>query len=176
MKRAISVFSILMVLAASLVAKERDKESDILDARAALEAFLDADTSLAAELEETAGYAVFEDVGKGGFIIGGSHGWGVVFDNTGNPIGSTELTQVTVGFQAGGQSFSELILFESRLALRNFQRGNFTMSAQATAVAASAGAAASAPYANGVKILTLVKGGLMYEASVGGQKFEYADY
>ena len=130
------------------------------------------DESLVPWFENSVGYAVFPNVGKGGFGIGGAHGKGVLFVDQ-KPIGETELAQVTVGLQLGGQSFVEFIFFEDNIALENFKKGNFELSAQASAVAVTLGAAATADYEKGVAIFTMEKGGLMYEASVGGQKFDY---
>jgi len=170
-----TVLAVLIIILAASCVSAGEKETAIADARAALDAFKGQDSSLIAELEKAAGYVVFNSVGKGGFVVGGAHGKGVVFQK-GNPLGSAELTQVTVGLQLGGQTFSELILFQTEQALRDFQKSSFSLSAQATAVAATSGAAATAPYANGVKIITMAKGGLMYEASLGGQQFKYTSY
>ena len=79
---------------------------------------------------------------------------------------------MTFGFQAGGQAYSEFIFFEDDLALANFRRGNYELGAQASAVAITAGASADANFNAGVAIFTQAKGGLMYEATVGGQKFK----
>lgn len=120
----------------------------------------------------SAGYAVFPTVGKGGIGVGGAHGKGLVI--VGDKVdGKTSMTQVTVGFQLGGQTYSEFIFFKDKVALGHFQRGNFELGAQASAVAATAGASADAAYDKGVAIFTNTKAGLMYEASVGGQKFKY---
>jgi lipid-binding SYLF domain-containing protein len=173
MKKA--VFAVLILLALSLPAGADEKSEAVADARAALNAFKLQDGTLAPELSRIAGYAVFNTVGKGGFVVGGARGEGVVFTRD-TPLGTAVLTQVTVGFQLGGQTFSELILFQSEQALRDFQKSEFSLSAQAAAVAATSGAAATAPYTNGVKILTMVKGGLMFEASVGGQQFQYKSF
>src|SRR5262249_36587384 len=86
------------------------------------------------------------------------------------PVGQVKLAQVTIGFQAGGQAYSELILFEDKTSLDNFKKGNFELSAQASAVAITAGASANAKYEKGVMVLTMAKGGLMYEATVGRQQ------
>ena len=91
----------------------------------------------------------------------------------GEPIGRTSLTQATVGWQIGVQNFSQVIFFQDEAALRTFQRGNFEFSAQATAVLATAGAAATTSYERGVAVFMMVRGGLMAEATIGGQKFEY---
>lgn len=146
--------------------KEIDRAND------AVREFKHADEGLVERFESSAGYAVFPNVGKGGFGIGGAHGTGILFVK-GQPVGETELKQVTVGLQFGGQAFREVIFFEDDIALGNFQKGNFELSAQVSAVAVTLGASADAGYDKGVAIFTMAKGGLMYEATVGGQKFEY---
>lgn len=140
------------------------------------------------------GFAIFPTIGKGGIGIGGARGKGKVYSQ-GTPIGKTTMTQITVGLQLGGQAYSQIIFFESAEALKQFTSGNFEFSAQATAVAITAGASAgastgggasagasggkndasttSAGYRKGMAIFTVAKGGLMYEASLGGQKFSY---
>jgi len=118
------------------------------------------------------GYAVFPSVGKAGFGIGGARGKGYVYER-GSLIGRSTLTQVTVGLQFGGQAYREVIFFKDKTALDDFTRGSFELSAQATAVALKSGVAANLAYNGGVAIVTMAKGGLMYEASVGGQKFSY---
>lgn len=119
-------------------------------------------------------YAVFPKVGKGGFIIGGAYGKGIVIrgDTT---LGTTSLTQGTIGAQIGGQVYSQYIMFRDETALNHFRRGNFEFGAQVSAVAITLGASADANYDGGVAIFTLAKGGLMAEASIGGQKFKYQD-
>jgi lipid-binding SYLF domain-containing protein len=90
----------------------------------------------------------------------------------GAPTAFVSMTQLTVGFQLGGQAYSEFIFFKDDLALQDFKRGNYELGAQVSAVAVTAGASADADYSGGVAIFTQAKGGLMYEASVGGQKFK----
>jgi lipid-binding SYLF domain-containing protein len=140
------------------------------------------------------GYAVFPTIGKGGIGVGGAHGKGRVYEK-GKYIGDTSMTQVTVGFQLGAEGFSEIIFFENQRALQDFTKGNFEFGAEAQAVAITAAANAkadttgssagvsggkndaktkSAGYHDGMATFTVAKGGLMYEASVGGQKFSYA--
>jgi hypothetical protein len=113
-------------------------------------------------------------VAKGGIGIGGAHGKGIVIlgDKT---IGDTSLSQFTIGLQLGGQVYAEFIMFKDVTALGNFQRGNFEMGAQLSAVALTAGASLDAAYDDGVAVFTVAEGGLMFEASVGGQKFKYSD-
>lgn len=122
-----------------------------------------------------AGYAVFPTVGKGGMAVGGAYGTGVLYER-GRAVGTTTLTQVTVGFQLGGQAYSEIIFFETDQALADFKGGQFAIAAEASAVALASGASANAKYEQGVAIVTATKGGLMYEASVGGQKFSYEPF
>jgi lipid-binding SYLF domain-containing protein len=119
-----------------------------------------------------AGYAVFPKVGKGGIGIGGAHGKGLVIVND-KAIANTSLSQVTVGFQLGGQVYAQFVFFEDTTSLGHFQRGNFEMGAQASAVAVTLGASADADYDQGVAVFTQVGGGLMYEATISGQKFKY---
>jgi lipid-binding SYLF domain-containing protein len=139
------------------------------------------------------GYAVFPTIAKAGVGVGGARGSGRVYEQ-GKHVGDTTATQLSVGLQLGGQAFSEIIFFEDKRALDEFRSGNFEFGAQASAVAITAGASAStgttgstagasgtkenattrAPgYYKGMAIFTVAKGGLMYEASIGGQKFSY---
>jgi len=157
----------------ALVAFEPDPNSEmqLAVAKAILDAKND-DPDIARFFKESAGVAVFPNVGKGGFGIGGAHGKGLVLVND-QVVGKTSLSQLTVGLQIGGQVYAEFIFFKDEVALGHFQRGNFELNAQASAVVVTAGASADADYDKGVAIFTHVGGGLMYEASVGGQKFTY---
>ena len=132
-------------------------------------------TSLRPYFKKARGYAVFPNIGKGGIGIGGARGKGEVFEK-GNVIGSTTLTQISIGFQLGGQAFSQIIFFKDKKSLERFTEGNFEFGASASAALISEGANASADYSDGVAVLTFSKGGLMYEASIGGQKFTYEEY
>lgn len=134
--------------------------------------FLSRDPSMSKFFDGAHGYALFPSVGKGGIGIGGAHGEGQVFEQR-KLTGVATLSQVTVGLQLGGQEYSEVIFFKDKEAYDNFVGGNFELSAQASAVAAKAGAATTADYENGVAIFTMTTAGLMFEATVGGQKFEY---
>lgn len=118
------------------------------------------------------GYAIFPKITKAGLGIGGAGGKGLVYQGN-TATGESKLGQASFGLQAGGQQFSELIFFEDKAAYDRFTGGKFKFGAQASAVAISEGGAAVAPYQDGVAIFTHVKGGLMYEASIGGQKFSF---
>ena len=130
-----------------------------------------ADPSLQTFFDDAAGYAVIPSVGKGGLGIGGAHGKGILYEG-GEVKGMVSMTQLTIGFQAGGQVYSEIIFFKDETALKDFERGNYEMGAEASAVAVTEGASAQANYNSGVAIFTQVKGGLMAAATVGGQKFK----
>jgi lipid-binding SYLF domain-containing protein len=142
------------------------------DANNAVDKMAAQDTSLRGKLEGAYGYAVFPEIGKGGLIVGGSYGRGVVFEQ-GQFIGYADLTKVSVGLQAGGQAFRELILFQNKEALDDLRFGKLKFDATASAVAVNAGAAATADYRNGVLVFAQPIGGLMAEASVGGQEFGF---
>ena len=139
------------------------------------------------------GYAVFPSVGKAGIGIGGSHGSGNVYAG-GSHVGDTKMTALSIGFQLGAQAFSQIIFFQNKDAFDDFTSGNFEFSANASAVAITAGASAGSStaggssagasggqndattkggYNKGMAVFTVAKGGLMYEASIGGQKFSY---
>jgi lipid-binding SYLF domain-containing protein len=144
-------------------------------ARLAIGELQQADPGLARFFDVAAGYAVFPTVGKGGMGIGGARGTGVLYEK-GVVTGKTTLTQLTVGLQLGGQAYTEVIFFETEKTLADFKKGEFAMAAQVSAVAAKAGASANAKYVDGVSVFTLAKGGVMAEASVGGQKFSYRPF
>ena len=148
----------------------------------------------AAYFDSAYGYALFPTIGKGGVGIGGAHGSGKVFVG-GKHVGNTKMTQLTYGLQLGAQAYSQVIFFQDKRAFEEVTSGNFEFGAQATAVAitASAGAQAntgggtqasvaggkndaattSLGYRKGMAIFTVAKGGLMYEATLGGQKYSY---
>ena len=147
-------------------------------------------------IDESYGYAVFPTIGKGGIGIGGAHGKGGVFVG-GKQVGNTKMSQITYGLQLGGQAYSQIIFFKDKRAFDDFASGNFEFGAQATAVALTAGAQAEVSSGgggsasagtdarlsnvadreyddrSGMAVFTMAKGGLMYEATIGGQKFSY---
>lgn len=138
------------------------------------------------------GYAVFPTIGKGGLAVGGAYGTGRVFEK-GAYIGDASMTQLSIGLQAGGQAYSQIVFFEDKRALDEFTSGDFEFGADASAVAITAAAGATAGtagasatassteknaktsgrYFKGVAVFTIVKGGAMYQAAVAGQKFKF---
>ncbi len=131
-----------------------------------------ADPGLQKFFDTAAGYAVFPSVGKGAAGVGAAYGRGEVFEG-GKLAGYATLTQASIGLALGGQKYTELIFFESKAALDRFQSGSFAFAAQVSAVALKSGVSANAKYSEGVAVFTLGEAGLMYEASIGGQKFAF---
>jgi lipid-binding SYLF domain-containing protein len=140
-------------------------------AQVVLAEFLETDPSIQKLLDTSAGYVVIPSVGKAALGIGGARGKGVLYED-GVVTAVITLSQLSFGFQWGGQAYSEFIFFEDDATLENFKHGNYELNAQASAVAVTAGASADAAFNGGMAIFTQVKGGLMYEAAVGGQKFK----
>jgi hypothetical protein len=164
-------FLALVALAVPLAAGA----GDVQDAQATIALFKKTDPGLSRFFERSVGWAVFPTVGKGAIGIGAAHGSGVLFQG-GQAVGTCTLTQLTVGLQLGGQAYSEMIFFESAGTLADFKAGALALAAQVSAVAAAEGASANAKYQQGVAVFTIAKGGLMYEASVGGQKFSFEPF
>jgi len=147
-------------------------DATVKEAQSAVTAMKKADPSLTKFFDNSVGYAVFPSVGKGGLVVGGAGGSGIVFEH-GKAVGTTTLSQVTVGAQVGGQAYYEIIFFENAETFAAFKKGEWTMAAQVSAVMLKSGASADAAYKEGVAVFTLSKGGAMAEASVGGQKFTF---
>lgn len=134
--------------------------------------FREVDPGLEQFFRSSAGYAVFPKIGKGAVGVGGAYGRGVVYEG-GRIVGYCDMSQATVGLQIGAQEYSEIIFFENRFVLEDFKRGHFAFAAGASAVSAEYGVSRAANYERGVLVLALSRGGLMAEASVGGQRFNY---
>jgi lipid-binding SYLF domain-containing protein len=169
---ALAVLSLPLLAASGHNAAKADEHADVL---AAIADIKKTDPGIAKFFSSAAGYAVFPSIGKGAIGVGGAHGDGELLVG-GNALGECSMTQITIGLQLGGQAYTEIIFFETQKALNDFQKGDFEFAAQVSAVALKAGASADAKYASGVAVFTVAKGGLMYEASVGGQKFSYKPY
>ncbi|TDD76930.1 lipid-binding SYLF domain-containing protein [Flavobacterium caseinilyticum] len=148
------------------------KNKIIADSNLAKAEFIEKDALMKELFENAYGYVIFPNVGKGGFGIGGAAGNGTVYEKY-KVVGMAKLTQVSIGFQAGAQVYREVIFFESKKDLDRFKESRFEFSAQASAVAVTAGASANVKYTDGVMVFTMLKGGLMYEAAIGGQKFKF---
>lgn len=181
--RALFITLLSTVIYASPVVAGSDAEAD----KDAIAAFMKSD--VVRDFHESAyGYAVFPDIGKGGFGVGGAYGKGGVYRD-GKKTGNASMAQVSIGFQLGGQVYRQVIYFQDKRAFDDFTSGNFEFSAQAEAIAVTASAGVSAGsegtsasanseqsearYHKGMVVFTMGKGGLMYQATLGGQKYNY---
>ncbi len=151
------------------------QKNDVGESKQTIKDFKEEDPGISKFFNSAYGYAVFPGIGKGGFVVGGAGGKGTVFKG-GTAVGDAKMSQVTVGFQAGGQKYAEVIFFENAKAYERFIGDNYEFSAQISAVALKAGVSADAEYRDGMLVFTMAIGGLMFEASVGGQKFDTQMY
>jgi len=179
---------VLLILAPVAMAAEQEKDSYT----EAIKVFQSAGES-SKFFKDSYGYAVFPTIGKGGVVmVGGAYGDGRVYEQ-GRQIGTTSMSQLSVGPQLGGQAYSEIVFFQDKRALDEFTGGNFEFGADIGAVAITAGASAGAStagasasasggqhdattagtYYKGMAVFTVAKGGLMFQAALQGQKFSY---
>ena len=172
MKTKITLISILLV---DCSMTGLSQENDIGEAKEAITEFKETNSDINEFFNSAYGYAVFPGIGKGGLGIGGAGGKGTVFKG-GTPVADCKMSQVTVGLQAGGQKYAEVIFFENAEAYERFTSNNFEFAAQVSAIALKSGVSLDAEYADGMLVFTMAIGGLMYEASIGGQKFKTEMY
>jgi lipid-binding SYLF domain-containing protein len=188
------LFAILMSIAvSSMFGSLALADDDAADCAEAIKLFQDAGES-ASYFKSSYGYAVFPTIGKAGLGIGGARGSGCVYKQ-GKQVGTATMTQVSFGWQAGAQGYSLLVFLEDDRAFNEFTSGEFEFGAKASAVAITAGASAGAStsgssagasggkkdattkavggYEKGMASFSIIKGGLMYEAALGGAKFKY---
>jgi len=162
----------LLLIGTNATAQTKKDKEIMADAQKAKTTLLEAAPNLDDFFANSAGYVIFPNVGKGGFIIGGASGNGVVYEN-GNAVGMADLKKLNIGLQAGGQAIIEVIFFETEVDLERFKSEKFQFAAETSAVALKSGIAFNAKYKDGVAVFALPKAGLMADASVGGQKFKY---
>jgi len=148
---------------------------EVEESNKAIADFKEVDPGISKFFNSSYGYAVLYSVGKGAVGVGGAGGKGSVYKG-GSPLADVKMSQVTVGFQFGGQKYAEIIFFENKDAYERFEGNNFEFAAQVSAVALKAGVSADSEYRDGVLVFTMAIGGLMYEASIGGQKFKVTMY
>jgi lipid-binding SYLF domain-containing protein len=169
----IAASTALLPAACSTAPKGEESRADLAgQVSATIGRFKAADPSVQPALDSSVGYAVLPNVGKGAVVIGAAYGRGEVFQG-GGKIGYCDMSQGTVGAQLGGQRYSELLIFTTRDALDNFKTGEYTLAANASAVAAEAGSTRTRDTGDGVMVYITDEKGLMAEASVGGQKFRF---
>lgn len=166
----------VLVIGSAANGQSTSKERKLVrDSKEAKADFIATDGLMSSLFADSYGWVIFPNVGKGGIGIGGASGNGIVYER-GIIVGKAQLTQVSIGFQFGGQVYREVIFFETEADLNRFRADKIEFSAQASAVAVTAGVSANVKYKEGVMIFTQQKGGLMYEASVGGQKFNFTGF
>ncbi len=172
--KSVIIISILFIGYGTFAQSKKDNKimADAKDAKAKL---LMEDASLQDFFDNSAGYVIFPNVGKGGLIVGASAGNGVLYEND-VAQGMAKLKKVSVGLQAGGQAIIEIIFFKDENALMGFKDGDFEFSAGVSAVVLKSGKAKNAKYEDGIAVFALPKAGLMAEAAVGGQKFSYEEF
>ena len=174
MKKIVNITKIAALLALALAVTVPAHAGGLREAAGETrQNFKAADPGLTRFFERSAGYAILPSVGEGGFIIGGQRGDGLVYEK-GKVIGKVTMTEVSIGAQAGGGKFSEVIFFETNAALESFKASEYKMSAAAKASVVASGVAANAKYEQGIAVFTLPKAGAMVAAVVGGQKFKFA--
>lgn len=175
MRRILAVAVLGIVWAAGCSPTPQKPENrDVKDAevKEAITYFKANDPGIQRFFNQSAGWAVLPKVFKGAFVLGGAYGNGIVYEG-GRATGYTSLSQATLGFSFGGEFFREIIFFRSVDDLNRFRAGKFAFSAQAMAVAVKAGAAAKADYKDGMAVFVMSDVGLMVDASIGGQQFQY---
>jgi lipid-binding SYLF domain-containing protein len=171
----LAIVALIAVFLPHSVNAQTDKEKLLKDSKTAKAAFIKTDESMKNLFNSSYGYVIFPNVGKGAVVVGGAGGHGAVYEN-GKAIGTAKMVQITVGAQVGGQAYREVIFFENRDALDRFKANKVEFSGQVSAIAAKSGASATAKYSDGIAVFTEEKGGLMLEASLGGQKFTYKSF
>jgi len=138
----------------------------------AIAVFKKKDPGIKRFFDSSYGYAVFPEISKGAFVVGGAYGRGEVYEQD-SLVGYSSLSQGSIGFSFGGEFFREIIFFKDKEDLDRFRREEYEFSAQITGVALTAGAAAKASYDQGMVVFVIAESGLMVDASLAGQKFKY---
>ena len=162
----------LMVSCATAPSSSEDKQALITEAATRMQQIKTEYPGVGELVKRGYGYSLFPKVGKGGLGVGAAYGRGVVYEQE-RHIGYSDLTQGSVGLQAGGQTFSELLVFENKAALDRFKEGRLDFAADASAVVLKTGVATNATFVNGVAVVVSPIGGAMLEAAIGGQQFTY---
>ena len=172
MALVLTVVAGLLVSCATAPSSRSERDALVAEATSALQQMRAEDPGVAALVQRGYGYAMFPSVTKGGLVVGGARGQGVAYEQ-GRLVGYCDLTQGSVGLQAGAQTFSELLVFENKSALDRFRAGSLNFAADASAVVLKTGVATNAEFVDGVAVVVRPIGGVMVEASVGGQQFTY---
>ncbi|MBL7700667.1 MAG: hypothetical protein JNM14_00335 [Ferruginibacter sp.] len=175
MKRTVLLFAVTFLSASVIQAQDAKYQRLIEDAENAKTSFVNADKFMQHLFDNAYGYAILPNVGKGAAGIGGAAGSGIVYEK-GKMIGLVKMKQLTVGLQVGGQAYREVIFFEDKETLDRFKTNEFEFAAQTPAAAIKAESYSDVEYNDGILVFTQKKTGLMYDASIGGQKFNYDSF
>jgi lipid-binding SYLF domain-containing protein len=168
----LTVVAGLLVGCATAPASRAEQDTLLTQATSSLQQMRAENPSVSDLVRRGYGYAMFPEVTKGGLVVGGAYGRGVVYEQ-GRHVGYSDLSQASLGLQAGGQTFSELLVFENKGAMDRFKAGSLDFGADASAVILESGVATNATFTDGVAVIVRPIGGAMVEASIGGQKFSY---
>jgi len=165
----------VLLLASCQAMPDRDERVEIVDnSKVELKHMIEKDPQLEVMLKESAGYAMFPEVGKGGLLFGGAFGRGAVYERGGKFIGYATVSQASVGGVVGGQMYAQLLVFQDNERLESFKKGDrVRFGAQASAIAITDGAANASEYDDGVAVFIMPRGGLMADASLSGQEFKF---
>lgn len=167
-----SIFALIFLVFASCGSMKKTGDDLVSDAQQAKSTIEQNFPEMSDHFDDAVGYAIFPNVGKGAYVIGGASGNGAVYEN-GNLVGYGDLKQVDVGLQIGGKAFIEVLFFETQEALNDFKNGSYELSANATAVVLDEGASRTLDFTDGVAVVTMPKEGAMAGVSVGGQRFDF---
>ena len=164
-------FALILIFLIAFSTTGYSQKNDVSKATKTIADFKAKNSKITKYFNSAYGYAVFPGIGKGGLGVGGAGGKGTVFKG-GSATADCKMSQLTIGLQAGGQKYAEVIFFENKAAYDRFVGNNFEFAAQTSAIALKEGVSLDAKYRDGMMVYTMAIGGLMYEASVGGQKFK----
>ena len=177
--KTLTVLLLSLFVFQGITAQKKDSKSERKDNKEIMakamevkQMMIEKDEALAEFFDNSEGYVIFPSVGKGGLIVGGAYGRGVVFED-GMHVGNASLKQLDVGLQAGGKSYSEIIFFETEEALNKFKDDKFELSAEVSATIIDEGVAKKAKFKDNVLVMIMPRKGLMVDASIGAQRFDY---
>lgn len=177
--KTLTVLLLSLFIFQGITAQKKDSKSERKDNKEIMakamevkQMMIEKDEALAEFFDNSEGYVIFPSVGKGGFIVGGAYGRGVVFED-GMHVGNASLKQLDVGLQAGGKSYSEIIFFETEEALNKFKDDKFELSAEVSATIIDEGVAKKAKFKDNILVMIMPRKGLMVDASIGAQRFDY---
>ena len=171
---AIALVAMFLIVGCQTAPKTEEGKADLeTEAQNAIARMQEHDANIDDMIEKGHGYVIFPNAGKGAFVLGGGYGKGVVYNDAGAQIGFADITQLSAGAQIGGQSFSELIVFENQDAFNRFKNNQLTFGANASAVIVKKGVGSATSFQDGYAVYVLPKAGAMAEAAVGGQKFTF---